>query len=96
MLENGPDYAEVYTEVTKSAGKKVHATLVWKLKNTSEDAEWAKDMQLIPVMSSPTLRIHFESNICQLAKSKVGELKLRVRIPSEYTASHLILMLKLK
>ena len=65
-VANGADYTEVFTEVTKTQGKKAQATLVWKLKNSSEDVDWAQDMQLIPVMSSPTLRIHFESSICQL------------------------------
>lgn len=65
-LAQGPESAEVYTEVTKVDSKKVHAHVTWKLKNISIGADWAPDMQLIPVMSSPTLRIHFESNICQL------------------------------
>lgn len=96
MLADGPDYAEVYTEVTKTELKKSHAHVTWKLKNFNDLNNWSKDMQLIPVMSSPTLRIHFESNISALRPGAVEDLMLRVRIPEEFTASHLILMLKLK
>jgi len=53
-------------------------------------------MELVPVMSSPTLRIHFESNIAQLQPGCTQDLSLRVRIPEEYTANHLILLLKLR
>merc|ERR1719469_1149978 len=47
-------------------------------------------------MSNPTLRIEFSSKIAPLRPGSVEDLKLRVRIPEEYTANHLILMLKLK
>jgi hypothetical protein len=47
-------------------------------------------------MSSPTLRIHFESEICELRPESTGDLKLRVKIPADYTANHLILLLKTK
>jgi hypothetical protein len=76
--------------------KKVHAHVTWKLKNTSANADWSGNMQFIPVMSNPTLRIHYESNICELRQGTDGELKLRLRIPSEFTANHLILLLKLR
>lgn len=95
-LEKGSEYAEVYTEVTRQETHKVHANVTWKLKNTSKHASWSANLQLIPVMSSPTLRIHFESNICQLRQGSTGELKLKVRIPEEYTANHLIMLLKLR
>lgn len=96
QIANGPDYAEVYTEMTKIQGEKAHASLVWKLKNPSEEFDWAADMQLIPVMSSPTLKIAFDSKICQLPKTKTGQLTLRLSLPKDFTANHLILMLKLK
>ena len=53
-------------------------------------------MQLIPITSSPTLRIHFEAQICQLAPRRTEELKLRVKLPVEFKSNHLIMLLKLK
>jgi len=96
MLSAGPDYAEVYTEVTRSESKKSHAHVSWKLKNFADLDSWSKSMNLMPVMSNPTLRIEFSSKIAPLRPGSVEDLKLRVRIPEEYTANHLILMLKLK
>ena len=94
-MANGLEAAEVYTEVTRVEGKRVHAHVTWKLKNTSENADWTDNMKLVPVISNPTLRIHFESNICPLRSGSTSDLKLRLRIPSEFTANHLILLLKL-
>ena len=56
----------------------------------------AENMQLTPVFSSPVLRVNFQSDISQLEKQRKGELKLRIVIPSDYTANHLVLLLKLK
>ena len=53
-------------------------------------------MQLIPILSSPTLRIFFDSDICRLSAREDGELKLRIKLPEDYPANHLILLLKLK
>ena len=53
-------------------------------------------MQLVPVLSYPTLRIKPESNICELIQDEVGQLNVRVRLPENYKANHLILMFKLK
>mmetsp|Transcript_33756 Transcript_33756/g.41686 ORF Transcript_33756/g.41686 Transcript_33756/m.41686 type:complete len:99 (+) Transcript_33756:2140-2436(+) len=53
-------------------------------------------MQLVPVMSSPTLRVHFESNIADLRPGGVEDLNIKVRIPEEFSSNHLILFLKLK
>ena len=66
MLAEGAQFAEVYTEVTKTEMKKAYAHVVWKLKNNDSQHIWSEDLQLMPVMSSPTLRIHFDSNIDQL------------------------------
>lgn len=95
-LADGQEYAEVYTEVTKTESKKAHAHVTWRLKNSDDQLSWSDELQLMPVMSSPTLRIHFESNIDSLRPGQVEDLQLRVRIPEEYTANHLILMLRLK
>ncbi len=95
-MANGRGAAEVYSEVNRVEGKRVHAHVTWKLKNTSEsNTDWTNDMKLVPVISNPTLRIHFESNICPLRAGTTSDLKLRLRIPSEFTANHLILLLKL-
>lgn len=95
-LANGHDHAEVYTEVTREEGKKAYCQVVWSLRNTSPRFNWTSGMQLIPVHSSPTLRIHYDSDICELEHGVSGDMKLRVRIPEEFTANHLILMCKLK
>ena len=94
-LTKGDEYAEVYTEMTRMEGKRAHAHVTWKLSNSSK-FQWHGNMKLVPVMSSPTLRIHFESNIAELERDTYGDLKLRVRIPEDFKTNHLILMLKLK
>ena len=53
-------------------------------------------MRLIPVFSNPTLRVHYESNFCEIGTSETGDLKLKVRLPENFTANHLILVLKMK
>ena len=53
-------------------------------------------MRLIPVFSNPTLRVHYESNFCEIGSSETGDLKLKVRLPDDFTANHLILVLKMK
>lgn len=95
-LASGSDYAEVYTEVTKKEGRKAHANVTWSLRNASTENSWTPKMQLVPVMSNPTLRIHFESSVAGLRPGGVEELKLKVRIPEEFNSNHLILFLKLK
>ena len=67
-LADGPDFAEVYTEVSRTEGTKANARVVWKLRNTSEYYKWHAGMQIVPCISIPTLRIAFKSNICQLEK----------------------------
>ena len=96
MAEGAAEFAEVYTEVTRTVGKKVHMKVHWKLKNASSRRVLQSGLQLTPVMSRPTLRIHFESDICQLAADESGELKLRLRIPEDYNSNHLIMLLRLK
>ena len=86
----------MYTEVTKKEGRKAHANVTWSLRNASTENSWSKKMQLVPVMSYPTLRIHFESSVAGLRPGGVEELKLKVRIPEEFNSNHLILFLKLK
>lgn len=95
-MANKNDFTEIYTEVTRTVGHKKHAHVVWKLKNKSSRFKWASGMQLIPVLSNPTLRIKPESNICELVQDEIGELKVTVRLPENYTANHMILMLKHK
>ena len=95
-LVNGPEFAEVYTEVTRTEGKKAHARVVWKLRNSNEHLKWSKDLQIVPCSSFPTLRIHWESDICQLEYLSNGELKLHVQIPEDFKSNHLILLLKMR
>ena len=52
-------------------------------------------MHLIPVWSVPTLRIHYESKVCSLPPGQEGELVFKFTIPAEYTANHLMMLLKL-
>lgn len=35
-LAEGPEMAEVYTEITRTQGRKTHARVIWKLKNTNK------------------------------------------------------------
>lgn len=53
-------------------------------------------MQLIPIMSSPKVRMHFDSNICQLQGTKSGILNVQIDIPAEFDQKHLIMLFKLK
>jgi len=43
-LANKNDFAEIYTEVTRTVGHKKHAHVVWKLKNRSSRFKWAPGM----------------------------------------------------
>ena len=95
-LANKDDPVDIYTEVTRVEGTKAHINVVWNLKNKSSQNKWNPDMQLVPVLSYPTLRIKPESNICELIQDEVGQLNVRVRLPENYKANHLILMFKLK
>jgi len=95
-LVNGPDFAEVYTEVTRTEGKRAHARVTWKLRNSNEHFKWGKDLQLVPCSSFPTLRVHWESNICELEPLSNGELKLHVQIPADFKSNHLILLFKMR
>ena len=60
-LVEGSEAACVYTEVTREVGNKANLSVHWKLKNKSKELPWTSNMQLIPITSSPTLRIHFEA-----------------------------------
>ena len=95
-LADGPDFAEVYTEVSRTEGTKANARVVWKLRNTNEYYKWHAGMQIVPCCSFPTLRIHYESSICQLESLKNGTLKLNVQIPADFKANHLVLLLKMR
>ena len=53
-------------------------------------------MRLIPVFSNPTLRVHYESNFCEIGPNETGDLKLKVRLPEDFNSNHLILVLKMK
>lgn len=95
-LVDGPDFSEVYTEVTRTEGKRAHARVIWKLRNPNENFKWAKNLQLVPCSSFPTLRIHWESDIAQLNVLSNGTLKLHVQIPADFKANHLILLFKMR
>jgi len=69
------DPREIYCEVTKQKGEPIDVSVNWKLKNTKEVA-WNNKMQLIPIMSSPTVKAIFDSDICQLQGMKSGNLNL--------------------
>ena len=57
------DPREIYCEVTKQHNKPTDITVNWKLRNTKQTS-WSAKMQLIPIMSSPTVRCIFDSEIC--------------------------------
>lgn len=63
-LADGPDFAEVYTEVTKAELQKARANVTWRLRNASPRFKWSEGMELMPVFSAPRTRINFETNIC--------------------------------
>ena len=86
---------EVYCEASKKQGSPLQVNVNWKLRNTKQMA-WPSQMQLIPIMSSPTVRCNFDSKICQLQGMKSGELKLNIDIPAEFDSSSLVMVLKLK
>ena len=67
----------------------------WKLKNNKQ-AAWSNKMQLIPIMSSPTVKVNFDSDICQLQGMKSGTLNVKLDIPGEFAENHLIMMFKLR
>jgi len=71
-LANKDDPVDIYTEVTRVEGTKAHINVVWNLKNKSSQNKWNPNMQLVPVLSYPTLRIKPESNICELIQDEVG------------------------
>jgi hypothetical protein len=96
VIAGSEDMAEVYTEITRIERKKSNAHVVWKVKNASKRHPLIPNLELIPIMSSPTLNIHFSSKICQLSMNSTGEIKLRIKIPEDYNENHLILVLKLK
>ena len=53
-------------------------------------------MSLVPLRASPEVRVEFNSEICRLEKNATGTLELSVNIPSDFTADHLILLLRLR
>ena len=53
-------------------------------------------MQLVPLRASPEVRVEFNSAICRLEKNATGTLELSVNIPKDFTADHLVLLLRLK
>lgn len=53
-------------------------------------------MQLIPIMSTPTIKAIFDSNICQLRGGKTGNLNLVISLPAEFDQNNLILMFKIR
>ena len=57
------DPREIYCEVTKQTNVTTEVSVNWKLKNNKEVA-WNNKMQLIPIMSSPTVKAIFDSDIC--------------------------------
>ena len=89
------DTREIYCEVNKKHGFAAEVNVNWKLKNTKQSA-WPSKLQLIPIMASPTVRCHFDSNICQLQGMKSGNLKLNIEIPPEFDSNSLVMVLKLK
>jgi hypothetical protein len=96
VMTGSEDMAEIYTEITRIEGKKSHARVVWKVKNVYTKHPLIPNLQLIPIMSSPTLRIHNDPESCQLLMNSTVEIKLRIKIPESYNENHLILVLKLK
>ena len=57
------DTREVYCEINKKNGFAADVNVTWKLRNTKQSA-WPSKMKLLPIMSSPTVRCNFDSNIC--------------------------------
>jgi len=53
-------------------------------------------MQLIPICSSPLIRVHYETSICELSPNRREDLKLRVKLPADFKSNHLVMVLKLK
>lgn len=89
------DPRDVYCEITKQPNIPNEISVNWKLKNTREIA-WNNKMQLIPIMSSPTVKAIFDSDICQLQGMKSGNLNLKLQIPAVFDQNNLIMMFKLR
>ena len=89
------DPREIYCEVTKQPRKPTEINVNWKLRNTKQTS-WTNKMQLIPIMSSPTVRCNFDSDICQLQGMKSGNLNVTIKIPAEFDQNNLIMVFTLK
>ena len=77
-LAAGQD-AEVYCEVSYK-GQATNIELQWRLRN-DKNITWPANLELIPVISSPTIRMFFQSNICQLRPKSESTLKVNLQIP---------------
>ena len=53
-------------------------------------------MQLIPVLCAPSVRMFFDSDICQLEPQTSGNLQIRVSIPKDSEHHYLMILFKLK
>lgn len=87
---------EIYCEVVRSPNTEVEVSLKWTLHNARINTPWPEGLQVIPVLSAPSVRMFFESDICQLEPNADSDLNVKLKIPQNSESHYYVLLLKIK
>lgn len=85
---------DVYCEVAYNDNQ-TSFDVTWRVRNDAS-VEWPAQLQLIPVVASPTIRTFFESKICSLRAESESGLRVRIELPEKLEHSYLVLLLKMR
>ena len=95
VMRNKHDKSEIYSELVWNSYKRNEVHIKWKLRNPKQTS-WPRNMQLVPILAFPPLRVSLESCVCQLDGFDSGELNVKMQLPHDFMSESLIIVFKLR